>query len=111
MGIGLDLEGRRKDGTQFPVEIGLSAIETAAGKLAVAFVSDITQRRRLEQGAQAHAQEVQALAASLLTAQEEERRRVSRELHDQICQQLASLAIDIGGLAAEAPAKFVQEPA
>ena len=104
MGIGLDLQGRRKDGHTFPVEIGLSAIETAAGKLAVAFVSDITQRRRLERRAQAHAQEVQALAASLLTAQEEERRRVSRELHDQICQQLASLAIDIGGLAADAPA-------
>ena len=50
----------------------------------------------MEQAAQAHTEEVQALAASLLTAQEEERRRVSRELHDQICQQLASLAIDIG---------------
>jgi len=44
--------------------------------------------------------EIHALAARLLTAQEEERRRVSRELHDQICQQLASLAIDIGELAA-----------
>ncbi len=102
MGIGLDLEARRKDGTTFPVEIGLSAIDTAQGKLAIAFVSDITERRRLEQSAQAHAKEVQALAASLLTAQEEERRRVSRELHDQICQQLASLAFDMGGLAAHA---------
>jgi len=46
---------------------------------------------------------VQALAGSLLTAQEDERRRVSRELHDHICQQLASLAIDIGGLAADPP--------
>jgi two-component system CheB/CheR fusion protein len=100
MGIGLSLEGRRKDGTTFPVEIGLSGIETSAGKLAVAFMSDITERKRLEQAAEAHAQEVQALAASLLTAQEEERRRVSRELHDQICQQLASLAMDIGGIAA-----------
>jgi signal transduction histidine kinase len=100
MGIGLILEARRKDGTSFPVEIGLSAIETTGGRLAVAFVSDITQRRQLEQVARTHTQEVQALAASLLTAQEEERRRVSRELHDQICQQLASLAIDIGGLAA-----------
>jgi len=103
MGIGLDLAGRRKDGTTFPVEIGLSGIETAAGKLAVAFVTDITQRKQMEQAAKAHTQDVQALAASLLTAQEDERRRVSRELHDQICQQLASLAIDIGGLAAAPP--------
>ncbi len=36
MGIGLNLEARRKDGTVFPVEIGLSAIETPTGKLAVA---------------------------------------------------------------------------
>ena len=66
-------------------------------------IEDVTERKRLEDAAQAHAQEVQALAASLLTAQEEERRRVSRELHDEIGQQLASLAIDIGGLAADDP--------
>ena len=104
IGEALDLAGRRKDGTTFPVEIGLSGIETATGKLAVAFVSDITERRRLEQAAQTHGEEAHALAASLLRAQEDERRRVSRELHDQICQQLASLAIDIGGLAADPPA-------
>ena len=98
MGIGLNLEARRKDGTVFPVEVGLSAIETAAGKLAVAFVSDITQRRQMEQAVQAQAKEVQALAASLLRAQEDERRRVSVELHDRICQQLASLAFDMGKL-------------
>ncbi len=103
MGVGLTLEGRRKDGTTLPIEVTLSAIETAEGKLGVAFVSDITQRRALEQAAQARSREVRALAASLLTVQEEERRKVSRELHDQICQQLASLAIEIGGLAADPP--------
>jgi PAS domain S-box-containing protein len=42
--------------------------------------------------------EIRALAASLMKAQEDERRRVSRELHDHICHQLASLAIDLGKL-------------
>ena len=103
MGMGLTLEGRRKDGSVFPAEIGLSTIESTHGKLVAAFVSDITARRHLEQIAQERAEQVQALAARLLTAQEEERRRVSRELHDQICQQLASLAIDISGYAATPP--------
>jgi PAS domain S-box-containing protein len=43
--------------------------------------------------------EIRALAAGLMRAQEDERRRISRELHDQICHQLASLAIEIGELA------------
>ena len=61
---------------------------------------DVTERKRLAKVAEADSEKIRALAASLLTAQEEERRKVSRELHDQICQRLASLAIDIGGLVA-----------
>ena len=61
---------------------------------------DITERKKLEKVREAYSAEIRALAARLLTVAEEERRRVSRELHDQICQQLASLAIDIAELAA-----------
>jgi len=64
---------------------------------------DITERKHLEKATGTHGAEIRALAARLLTVAEEERRRVSRELHDNLVQQLASLAFDVGGLAADIP--------
>jgi PAS domain S-box-containing protein len=72
----------------------------------VGSVHDITEMKRAQEIEAQLASElehsrddIRALAASLMKAQEDERRRVSRELHDHICHQLASLAVDIGKLA------------
>jgi signal transduction histidine kinase len=56
---------------------------------------DISVQKRLQRQAAAQARDIHALTASLMTAQEQERRRVAREIHDSLLQHLGVLAAEI----------------
>jgi PAS domain S-box-containing protein len=98
-----------KDGEIIWIKLTASRVHDKEGApiYGLAMIEDISEvmhaqeiEDRLASDLAASHDEIRALAASLIKAQEEERRRVSRELHDHICHQLGSLAVDIGKLAA-----------
>lgn len=99
MGMGMDLQARRKDGSTFDAEISLSYIASTQGMLAVAFVSDISKRKADETAIRNQREELRQLAGRMMTAQDDERRRIARDLHDDLSQKLAYLAMDLSKLA------------
>lgn len=87
---------RLDTGEDFPAEVDLSSLRTDGTILALAIVHDVTVRKRAEA-------ELRRVSAELLRLEDEERRRIGRDLHDSTGQSLAALEIELAQLEQEAP--------
>jgi PAS domain S-box-containing protein len=84
IGIGRELEGQRKDGNVFPMELSVGEVRLGDRRLFTGLIRDISERRELEQ--------------AVATASEQERTRIARELHDGLGQQIGGLLFLMNGL-------------
>lgn len=85
-GVAIDITDRKR------------AEEQAADRLVGGVAIDITDRKRAEEQAKQAADQLRALSGHLQTVREEERKRIARELHDEMSQLLTGLKMDISWL-------------
>jgi PAS domain S-box-containing protein len=98
-------QNERKDGTRFYEDETISPIADAAGNI-THFVSvgrDLTGRIQMEERLRGSRRQLRNLAARLQSVREEERTRISREIHDELGQMLTALKIDLCWLVSALP--------
>ena len=90
------LWGLRADGEEFPIEASISQTTAGGKKLFTVIIRDVTERKRAEEA-------LSSVSRKLIEAHEEERTWIARELHDDINQRIALLAVRLESLKLRLP--------
>jgi len=99
------LRWKRKDGSRLWAEqINWPVVDESGELVAIEGISrDITERKTAEDALIESRHLLRELTQSVMNAQEEERARIAREIHDELAQMLTALRIDLSGIARRIP--------
>lgn len=97
------LTGQRASGEHFPLEGSISTQAEDGRQITTIILRDITERQQVQQQLQQSYTQLRELSAALQTIREEERTHISRELHDDLGQLLATLRMDLTLLRQQPP--------
>jgi len=90
-----EIRGLKQNGDMIWVMRSFSLINFKDGPAIAGIVSDMTKRRQAEQALQESGNELRILSNQLLSAEEKERKRIARELHDGIGQALSAIKFSV----------------
>lgn len=105
MGGEANVVGMRADGSEFPIDASISHLLENGKPLYTVILRDITERKRAEQELKLSREYLRNLYDNVETIREEERKRIARELHDDLGQTLGAIRIDLTLLRNELPAE------
>ncbi len=92
-----------RNGTPLSVHLSLNPLRLASTRAVCLIASDLSEMKRAEQELRASSEQLRNLAAHLLSVREEERARISREVHDELGQSLTAVKMDLAWLAVRLP--------
>ncbi len=90
-----EIRGLKKNGETIWVMCSFSLINYKDGPAISGIVSDMTERRKAERALLESGKELRILSKQLLSAEEKERKRIARELHDGIGQALSAIKFSV----------------